>query len=158
MIDEMDLDALSQVEISDLAAIQAEIDTAAALWKARFDALQSALDTKFGEQAGALRLAEGKDTGTVHITEGGLNVACELRKTVEWDQPQLEALSDRIKAANEDPGVYMQVERKIKEAAYSTWPKAVRDAFDPARTVKPQKPKYVISDPNDKPKGRGRQR
>lgn len=158
MLDEMDIDAVSQMPIGDLSEIAKEIEIAAALWKARNDALQAALDTRYGERATALRLAEGKDTGTVHIDDSGLDITCELRKKVEWDQSKLETLSNRIAAAGDDPAVYMQIERKIKEATFSGWPEKVQAAFSPARTVKPERPKYVFSDPVDKtkPKGRGK--
>jgi hypothetical protein len=86
-----------------------------------------------------------------------LDIACELQKKVEWDQPQLEALWDKIAAAGDNPAVYMQRELKIKEAAYTGWPDNIKSTFSPARTVKPQKPKFTISDPADKvKKGRGR--
>jgi hypothetical protein len=155
MLDEMDLETAAAMSAGDLMLIQGEIAAAVALWKARSDALQASLDIKYKAQAGAARLAKGQDTGTVHLDDSGLEVDCELRKKVEWDQSKLEALWNRIASAGDDPAVYMQRELKIGEAVYNAWPDAVVAEFRPARTVKPEKPKYTITVPDDKPK-RGR--
>lgn len=145
-IDEMSIDDIAAFKLADLRSIQGEIDAAKVLWKAREDGLQAALDIRFGEKARALRLAAGKDTGTVHIDDSDLNVACQLGKKVEWDQPKLEAIWQRITAAGEDPKVYMKIAYSVAEAVYSQWPAKIIEAFKPARSVKPEKPKYVISD------------
>lgn len=155
MLDELTGEQVAALSLADLRALQIEVDIATAIWKARLENLQAGLDKKYGEAAAALRLADGKDTGTVHIPEGGLDIACELQKKVEWDQSQLEGLWTKIAAAGDDPAVYMQRELKIKEATFTGWPEGVKAAFSPARTVKPQKPKYIISDPAEK-KTRGR--
>jgi hypothetical protein len=156
MLDELDLDAAAAMPAVDLMLIQGEIAAASALWKARNDALQAALDIKYRAQAGAARLAKGVDTGTVHLDDGELEIDCELRKKVEWDQPKLEALWSRIAAAADDPAVYMQRELKIGEAVYNSWPEKVSEAFKPARTVKPEKPKYTITIKSEEKSKRGR--
>lgn len=152
MIDESSLDDIAGLKVVDQRALQIEIEKAEALWKARREALQAALDIKYGARATELRHGKGQDTGTVNIADDTLSVACELRKKVEWDQPQCEALWQRIAAAKDDPRVYMKLEYKISETAFNGWPANIKTAFEPARTVKPEKPKYIISDPADKGK------
>lgn len=154
-IDTLSPEDIAALDIDTLADFQDEIDEAETLWDTRKKALQFALDQRFGETAKAKRLEEGKDTGTVHLPEGALSVACELRKKVEWDQEKLMAIRQRITTGGGDPDIYMRTEYKISEAAYGEMLPAVRDVFSEARTVKPEKPKYIISDPKA-PKKRSR--
>lgn len=153
-LDEMPETGAAEFDNEILRALQIEIDTAEELWKTRKGKLQAALDKKFGERAADVRKAEGKDTGTVTLKEqGGLEVKCELRKKVEWSQEELVAVRARIIKGGGDPDAYMQTEYKISEAVFNGWGKPVQDAFMAARTVKPEKPKYVVIDPT-KDKGR----
>lgn len=146
-LDTLSPEGIAELDIETLADFQDEIDDAETLWGARKKALQFALDQRFGESATAKRLEDGKDTGTVHIPEGELSVACELRKKVEWDQEKLAAIRQRIIKGGGDPDIYMRTEYKIAEAVYADFVRQVQDVFNEARTVKPEKPKYIISDP-----------
>lgn len=148
-IDELTADQIAEMSIADLYAIQDEIGEAETLWGKRKEALRFALDKRIGEKAAAQRLAAGKDTGVVHITDGDLSIECSLSKRVKWDQKKLAELHARITAAGDDPTVYMQAEYKIAEKAYAPWSDAIKKAFDPARTVTTDKAKYTISDPNE---------
>lgn len=146
-LDTLKPEEAAALDIDTLCEFQDEIDDAETLWDTRKNALQFALDQRFGESATAKRLDAGKDTGTVHLPEGELSVACELRKKVEWDQEKLAAIRQRITKGGGDPDIYMRTEYKISEAAYSEFVRQVQDVFSEARTVKPEKPKYIISDP-----------
>jgi hypothetical protein len=65
-----------------------------------------------------------------------VEVAVELPKRVEWDQRRLAALVEQIRASGEDPGEYLEVSFKVPERAYVAWPERIRQAFEPARTVR----------------------
>ncbi|WEF24715.1 hypothetical protein [Paracoccus sp. S3-43] len=43
---------------------------------------------------------------------------------------------ERIRAAGEDPAEYVEISFKVPERAYVAWPEAIRQGFEPARTVK----------------------
>jgi hypothetical protein len=82
------------------------------------------------------RRACGKDTGTVRLVDGDFTVVADLPKRVEWDQAKLAAMVERIRAAGEDPAEYVEITFKVPERAYVAWPEAIRQGFEPARTVK----------------------
>lgn len=143
-LDELTDENIAELTPTALESLQKEIDEQTALWKKRADKLQSGLHLKYSERATEARHAKGNDTGTVNLTDVDRIVKCELSKKVEWDQAALATLRARIAAAGQNPDVYMTTEYKIAEAAYATWPEDERAEFLKARTVKPQKPKYII--------------
>ena len=63
-------------------------------------------------------------------------MVADLPKRVEWDQAKLAAMVERIRAAGEDPAEYVEISFKVPERAYAAWPEAIRQGFEPARTVK----------------------
>ena len=113
--------------------------------------LRTGLDLRYGERAAALRRAEGRDTGTVRIEDGGFVVLADLPKRVRWDQEKLAALVAEIRAAGDDPAEYVATEFKVSERAYGAWPSSIRAVFEPARTVQTGKPAWRI-EPGKEPK------
>lgn len=141
---------VEELQPQDYRSFQIEIEEAEALWKKRKETLQIALDNRYGEPAATSRLAQHKDTGTVHLPDGDYSVACELKKKVEWDTDKLTQIRKRIIEANEDPSVYMKLTLTVPEAVFANFSPKVQEAFTDARTVKPEKPKYVVTHKDDK--------
>jgi hypothetical protein len=107
--------------------------------------LEDALDLKYDARASAARGAAGKATGTVRFQDGDFVVIADLPKRVKWDQTRLaEAVEIIRRDWNDDPAQYIRTELKAAEAAYSTWPAAIRQLFEPARTLETSKPTYRI--------------
>ena len=136
-----DIRALPVGEIAALPAEQLALlqeDAAAALTAARLDKdrLNGAIALRFGEQAHTARRDAGKDTGTVRLVEDGVIVVAELPKRVDWDQAQLAAVVERIRAEGDDPAEYVDVAFKVPERKFAAWPTGIRSAFEGARTVK----------------------
>ncbi len=46
-------------------------------------------------------------------------MVADLPKRVEWDQAQLAAMVERIRAAGEDPSEYVEISFKVPERAYA---------------------------------------
>ncbi|TAN59929.1 MAG: hypothetical protein EPN20_14380, partial [Magnetospirillum sp.] len=90
------------------------------------------------------RRTEGKDTGTVRFDDGAVTVVADLPKKVEWDQAQLATIVERIRAAGDDPGEYVETAFKVPERKYGAWPGHIRTAFEAARTVKAGKPTFTL--------------
>jgi len=42
----------------------------------------------------------------------------------------------RIRAAKDDPAQYVDITYKVPERKYTAWPDAIREGFEPARTVR----------------------
>ncbi len=106
--------------------------------------LQSALNRRFGERAQQLRQAAGKQTGTVRLEDDGYRVIADLPKRVEYDQGQLHAAVAVLREWHENPEDYVTLEIKVAEARYNAWPPAIRQLFEPARTVKTGKPSFKL--------------
>ena len=127
---------IAQLPVELLAALQHEIDAAAKQMKAVTARFSTALEVRYAARAAEARRACGKDTGTVRLVDGDFTVVADLPKRVEWDQAKLAAMVERIRAAGEDPAEYVGISFKVPERAYSAWPEAIRQGFEPARTVK----------------------
>jgi hypothetical protein len=102
--------------------------------KARLD---GGLVLKYGEEAAEARRLAGKDTGTVRFDDGDVTVVADLAKRVDWDQAKLAAIVERICASGDEPAEYVETSSKVAERNYGAWPKAIREGFESARTVRP---------------------
>ena len=138
------LDALRHMPVRDVIALPAEhlallqTDAREALDAAKRmqDWIEAAIALRYEQRAIGARAAAGKDTGTVRFQDGTVEVVVDLPKRVDWDQPRLATLAEQIRAGGEDPGQYVEVSFKVSERAYTAWPERIRQAFEPARTVR----------------------
>jgi hypothetical protein len=138
------LDSLRHLPVGDiialpaehLALLQAEAREAVEAAKRMQDWIEAAITLRYEQRAIGARAAAGKDTGTVRFDDGEVEVTAELPKRVEWDQRRLADLAEQIRAGGEDPGEYLEVSFKVPERAYVAWPERIRQAFEPARTVR----------------------
>ena len=119
-----------------LALLQEEARSTLDMAKRAVDWIEGAIGLRYEQQAVALRGQQGKDTGTVHFEDGAVCVTADLPKRVDWDQPRLADLVERIRAGGENPGEYVEVTFKVAERAYAAWPERIRTVFEPARTVR----------------------
>lgn len=140
----MPVGEIAKLPAEHLALLQEEADQALNAAKQIRDWLDGAIALRYGEQAAALRAAQGKDTGTVRFNDGSVTVIADLPKRIEWDQDRLAALVERIRASGENPAAYVLTELKVSERAYGAWPEAIRQAFAPARTVRIGKPTFRL--------------
>ena len=120
-----------------LAILQHESETALKQAKAAKARLDGGLVLKYSEDAAEARRLAGKDTGTVRFDDGDVTVVADLAKRVDWDQAKLSAIVERIRAAGDEPAEYVETSFKVAERNYGAWPKAIREGFEAARTVRP---------------------
>ena len=147
------LDTLRHMPVSDVIALPSEhlallqTDAREALDAAKRmqDWIEAAIALRYEQRAIGARAAAGKDTGTVRFQDGAVEIAVDLPKKVEWDQRRLAALAEQIRAGGEDPDEYVEVSFKVPERAYAAWPERIRNAFEPARTVRKGKPTYRLT-------------
>lgn len=145
-----DLHAMPVGEIAALPAdqlvlVQDDVEENLRRAKLAKERLDGALLLKYGERAATLRREAGKDTGSVRLADGPLTVIADLPKKVEWDQAQLTALVERIRAGGEDPAEYVATELKVAERAFTAWPESIRQLFAPARAVRPGKASFRLA-------------
>jgi len=120
-----------------LATLQREIDEALKHDKAVKARLDGALILRYSARADEERQEIGKDTGTVRFDDGDFTIVADLPKRIAWDQKQLAKMAERIRDAKNDPTEYIDITFKVSERKYTAWPEAIREGFEPARTVKP---------------------
>jgi hypothetical protein len=136
---------IATLPAAQLAILQEEAEAALDAARRQKEHLDRAIAHRFADQADAVRRAEGKDTGTVRLEDGPVTVVADLPKRVEWDQKHLAGLVERIRASGEDPADYVEVTLKVPERRYAAWPPALRETFEPARTVKTGKPSFTLT-------------
>ncbi len=147
------LEALRHLPVSEVIALPAEhlallqVDAREAFDAAKRmqDWIEAAIAIRYEQRAIGARAAAGKDTGTVRFHDGAVEVIADLPKRVEWDQQRLAALAAQIRAGGEDPAEYLEVSFKVPERAYGAWPERIRQAFEPARTLRTGRPSFKLS-------------
>ena len=127
-----------------LAAVQAEIDTAAARMKAVTERFALALEVRYSDRATEHRHDAGKDSGTIRFADGGVTVIADLAKRIDWDQAKLAQIAENIASAGEDPAEFIDTTLKVSERKYTALPESWRKGFEPARTVRTGKPKFRL--------------
>ena len=120
-----------------LAILQHEVQERLARDRAAKDRFDGGLALRYADRAAAIRRGAGKDTGTVRFDDGDFTIVADLPKRVDWDQERLAAMVARIRAAGDDPAQYVDTALKVPERRYAAWPEAIRQGFEPARTVWP---------------------
>ena len=113
--------------------------------KAVLERMHTALDQRYKEQAATARLASGRDFGICHLSDGPLRITVDLPKKVNWDQAQLAKIAQRIAAAGDKVGDYIDTEYSIPESRFSAWPTTLKETFAKARTAKPGKASYRLA-------------
>lgn len=132
---------------NDLNGILADIqvlDAQLSELKDKKDNLQKQVNTLIGEDIRRQLAANDYGCGTATIETEEYKIKAVVAKKVDWDQPKLAELYERIKASGDNPGVYMKAEFKVSETAFKTWPTAIQDALLDAREVSQSKPTLKI--------------
>ncbi|MFY9209554.1 MAG: hypothetical protein WAO69_00340 [Aestuariivita sp.] len=127
---------LAQMPVELLADLQAELAHATKQLRMASARFNTALEVRYATRAAEARRACGKDTGTVRLADGDYTVVADLPKRVDWDQEKLAAMVARIRAAGDDLAEYVDITFKVSERKYTAWPDAIREGFEPARTVR----------------------
>ena len=145
------IETLSMSELSTLPATQlATLLDDLAGRKSRLADLEqkliSALDLRYGARASQRRAEMSKDTGAVRFDDNGYVVVADLPKRVKWDQEKLRHAVEIIRSSwNDDPADYVKTKLEVSESAFANWPRAVRELFQPARTVETGKPTFKFA-------------
>ena len=132
-IQQISTQEIAQFSAGKLITLQQEANDALQIAKRTKDRISDALELRYKDQASVMRIQQGKDSGTVHFEDDGIEVTADLPKKVTWDQKQLMAMAKRIQASGEDPTQYMDVSYKVPERKYTSWPDSIKQAFQAAR-------------------------
>lgn len=135
---------LESLPLSDLDRLIQRVSAAEDTARHYKQFLQAVMHHRFGERAQQLRQDAGKATGTVRFADDGFTVVADLPKRTEYDQRKLKEAVEALRKWGENPEDYVSLEVKVAEAKYMAWPPAVRQLFEPARTLKAGKPTYKL--------------
>ncbi len=90
------------------------------------------------------RKMQGKDYGTVSFVQEGFTVKHTIPKKVTWDNSKLAAIYKKIISNGDNPDAYIDVKYNIPEKKYSSFEKAIKGVFQPARTISFGKPTFKL--------------
>ncbi|UAB76988.1 hypothetical protein INR77_09020 [Erythrobacter sp. SCSIO 43205] len=129
---------LDQLPIEVLAALKEQADAHLASASQMIAVLHGVFERRYAAGINA--------PGTSHRTDGDYDIKITVPKRVDWDQERLESAIATIRDEWEaDPAEYVETKVSVKESKFQAWPAAVRDLFEPARTVKTGKPQFAVS-------------
>ena len=144
-LERLPIAAVASLPADQLVLLQDEVDAALDQAKRLVTRLEQALALRYAERTRELRRALEKNTGTIRFHDGEVVVVADIPRKVSWDQAQLAALVERIRAQGEDPAEYGELGYRVPERRYSNWPPAIREAFAPARSVQPGKRSFRLA-------------
>ena len=136
--------AIRDLPLENVAALLRFISEAKSELATLTSLTQAGLELRYGEQAKAQLLAQGKDTGTTHIQDAGFDITVEIGKDVKWEPKGFAELVAKIEATGGDPREYVEIKYSVSEAKFKAWPQTLRAPFEALRTVTPKAPKFVL--------------
>ena len=135
---------IRDLPLENVAALQRFISDAKSELATLANMVQAGLEMRYGEQAKAQLLAQGKDTGTTHIVDGHFDITVEIGKEAKYEPKGLADLVAKIKATGGDPSEYVEIKYSVSEAKFKAWPQSLRAPFEALRTVTPKAAKFVL--------------
>jgi hypothetical protein len=127
-----------------LALLQQHAREAVEAAKRTQDWIEGVIARRYADRAAEARRAAGKDTGTIRLQDGEVEIVAVLPKKVAWDQPKLAEAVATLRGWGEDPADYVTTELRVPEARFTAWPPRIRALFEPARTVAAGRPSYSL--------------
>lgn len=144
-IRELAVGQVAELSAPELACLLDDLETQKAALRLIESKIDAALDLRYGARAKQCRAEASKDTGTVRFEDNGFVVIADLPKRVKWDQDKLRHAAEIIRTGwGDDPANYVKTKLDVSEAAFTHWPRPVRELFIPARTVETGRPTYRI--------------
>lgn len=132
----MTVEAAAALPIHELYLLKQDLHDHVRALKLREAFLATILQAKYDINANAF--------GTVRNPDGDYDVVVTVPKNTSWDQDKLQGVSEALANMGEDPHEYIDVKATVSETKYKSWPSSLQKMFEPARTVKPGKPKITI--------------
>ncbi len=150
-MDNLRTDMLDRMEVGDIADLPPDVlndlhwlvGDELVKARSRENKLHQAFEARYSAKAGEALLADGRDTGTVHLADGAFDVTVTRPKKVEWSQSELRAALDALPPV--DAAHYATLKISIDERKFAAAPPAVQAVFAKARTVKTGKATYALS-------------
>lgn len=146
----MDTETRARLTAMELAFLQDELVERKRQLAVDAALFESVIAIRYGAQVGEAYAKEQKDTGAITVwVDPEYDLQAKRAKSVTWDQAKLKAIAEKIAAAGDNVGDYIEVTESVVtynvgETDYNKWPAAIKAVFDDARTVKPGATKYEL--------------
>lgn len=144
-VTKVSLSSLMQLPVADLHRLYQSMLLALGHAQAQKSVLENIIHRKYHLMAEDQLLHEGKDTGTVHLTDDRFDVRVNIPKKVIWDQTQLKQMARQLRDQGVDPEIYIDCSLKVSEKTYNGLPLTLKPEFQAARTVKPGKAHFTLT-------------
>ena len=144
MLDRMDPTEIADLPPEALNDLHWKVGQEIVLAKSRESKLNQAFEARYASKASEALLADGRDTGTVHFTDGRFDVTVTRPKRVKWDETELRRALDAM-----DPDVARHMANitiKIDERKFSAAAPSIQALLSGARTVETGKATYALSE------------
>jgi hypothetical protein len=135
---------IAALPLAQLVALSDEATQELQRFKQSKELIEAAIGIKYSQRLHALRQAQQKPTGTMHLEDEGFLVTQEIPKKPDWDQDKLQTVVAKIAAAGENPEEYVDIAYKVAERKYTAWPEHIRAAFEGARILKTGKAVFTV--------------
>lgn len=143
LLDKMDAGDLAKLDAETLDALFWLVNEEATVAKRHEKRLHDALEGRYAKQASEALLADGRDTGTIHLIDGGFDVTVNRPKRVKWDDTKLRAALDTL---DPDEARHLaKVEVKVDERKFAAASPRVQALLSDARTVETGKATYALA-------------
>ena len=135
-IADLDVGAIADLSAAELACILDDLGEQQTKLQRIEAKLRSALDLKYGVRVCHARAKITNDHGSVRFADNGFIIIADTPRHVTWDQGKLEAACEIMRGGwGDDPSDYVKVRLEISESDFASWPRPLRELFQPARKV-----------------------
>lgn len=139
---------LDDLTVDQLLSVQQEITEEASKIKGIITIYESILNKRYEKSIAKAYKAKDDVYGKATFkdeSQDGFIVEVETPKNVKWDEASMKDAEAKLRDEwEEDPEEYITYTRKVPEATFNAWPKAIKKLFTPARSVKAGKRKISI--------------
>lgn len=144
-VEESPIEMFLTMPTVELAKIQNDITDAKRWIDGIKDIFDRILKDRFGDRAYAVRSQANKPEGIIRFVDGDCEVVSDIKNTVSWDQGKLSQIVYEIKESGENPLEYVRIKYEMMDTKYKNLPSYLRKVFEPARTMKPGRPSFVLN-------------
>ncbi|MCP4557817.1 MAG: hypothetical protein GY836_20610, partial [Herbaspirillum sp.] len=109
----------------------------------KLEEIEAEIKARIGTTFEEMRNLSGKEYGVINIGVDGVHVKQTIPKKIAWDHDMMKSIHDRIVMSGKDPHDYMNISYKVYETDFKKFDPKIRLIFEPARTLKPGKPKIT---------------
>lgn len=144
MLDTMDVGELAELDPATLDALHLMCAEELVAARRRDNNLHKAFERRYSAKASEALLAAGRDTGTVHLTDGRFDVTVTRPKRVKWNDAKLRSALDTLDPA--EARHLASVTVKIDERKFDAASPRIQALLADARTVETGKATYCLTD------------